>query len=182
MKSFKIILSTCIIVVIAFTLSTTVSCKKGDVVYNDTTLLHPCDNVTCLNGGTCRDGNCKCPQGYEGENCATKWSDKFVGSFNASDACSADSAGFYSVNITANPDFAYKINLINLGTFCANTKVSANISIEKTAISIPFQQICGSTYCSGTGTMNGKYLNVFLTSRDSVSHTSTSCSILLSKK
>ena len=39
-------------------------------------LLHPsctkkdkCEDVVCQNGGTCEDGNCKCPAGYEGDRC-----------------------------------------------------------------------------------------------------------------
>ena len=37
------------------------SCEKDD---DD-----PCDNVTCLNGGTCEDGNCDCLEGYTGNEC-----------------------------------------------------------------------------------------------------------------
>lgn len=29
----------------------------------------PCDDVNCLNGGTCDDGTCLCPDGYLGVNC-----------------------------------------------------------------------------------------------------------------
>ncbi|QQS28456.1 MAG: calcium-binding EGF-like domain-containing protein [Sphingobacteriales bacterium] len=35
------------------------SCKKED----------PCENVPCLNGGTCIDGECLCTNGYTGVNC-----------------------------------------------------------------------------------------------------------------
>jgi hypothetical protein len=37
------------------------SCKKD-----------PCKDVTCENGGTCDDGKCNCPAGYEGEKCEKK--------------------------------------------------------------------------------------------------------------
>jgi hypothetical protein len=29
----------------------------------------PCEDVTCLNGGTCIDGECDCPEGYTGSDC-----------------------------------------------------------------------------------------------------------------
>ncbi len=29
----------------------------------------PCEFVSCLNGGSCNNGNCLCPTGYIGENC-----------------------------------------------------------------------------------------------------------------
>ena len=31
----------------------------------------PCDDVNCLNGGTCNDGTCVCPDGFSGEFCQT---------------------------------------------------------------------------------------------------------------
>lgn len=40
-------------------LSSTFSCKKED----------PCESKTCLNGGTCNDGNCQCTEGWTGEDC-----------------------------------------------------------------------------------------------------------------
>lgn len=39
------------------------SCTK------DNTTTDPCDNVTCLNGGVCVSGKCKCPTDYTGVNC-----------------------------------------------------------------------------------------------------------------
>ena len=33
---------------------------------------HPCEEMTCLNGGTCFNGSCKCPDEYEGEFCETQ--------------------------------------------------------------------------------------------------------------
>ena len=30
-----------------------------------------CENVTCMNGGTCADGSCTCAAGYSGTDCST---------------------------------------------------------------------------------------------------------------
>ena len=38
------------------------SCKKET--------KDPCEGITCLNGGTCANGSCNCPQGYSGSNCS----------------------------------------------------------------------------------------------------------------
>ena len=40
-----------------------------------------CNNVECLNGSYCLKGQCMCPAGYEGTNCATPAVDKFIGAW-----------------------------------------------------------------------------------------------------
>lgn len=40
------------------------SCNKEDP--------DPCEGVTCLNGGTCVNGECDCPEGYTGPDCGTQ--------------------------------------------------------------------------------------------------------------
>lgn len=41
--------------------------NKGGIFSTD-----PCKDVSCLNGGTCNDGVCLCPQGYSGSTCASQ--------------------------------------------------------------------------------------------------------------
>lgn len=50
-----------------------------------------CKDVSCLNGGTCDEGKCKCVQGYEGERCATASRDRFIGTWS----------GEYTIKVTA---------------------------------------------------------------------------------
>jgi hypothetical protein len=45
-------------VLIFVTLTLVIGCYKD-----------PCEDIFCKNGGTCIEGICKCPNGYEGENC-----------------------------------------------------------------------------------------------------------------
>jgi hypothetical protein len=52
------------------------SCEQGS-----------CENITCLNGGTCRDGRCQCPVGFEGVRCETKWTDRWIGTYTVDDRC-----------------------------------------------------------------------------------------------
>ncbi len=52
------------------------SCERGS-----------CENITCLNGGTCRNGRCQCPVGFEGVRCETKWTDRWMGTYTVDDRC-----------------------------------------------------------------------------------------------
>ncbi len=56
--------------------STLTSCNEGS-----------CENITCLNGGTCRNGRCQCPVGFEGPRCETKWTDRWIGNYTVDDRC-----------------------------------------------------------------------------------------------
>ena len=182
MNKIKLILSTCAVVIFVFGLIIVTSCNKGAVKYNDTNLVRPCENVICLNGGTCQDGYCYCPQGFEGVKCETRWSDKFVGNYLADDDCDTSTVGNYNAVINADPDYAYKLRLYNVGLKCSGSIINAIINPEKTSFAIPMQLTCGDIYLSGYGNLNGTYVNVYLTSRDTVLHTSTQCSIVLSKQ
>ena len=45
-----------------------ISCKKED----------PCESKTCLNGGTCDNGNCGCTERWTGETCGTQQTPKAI--------------------------------------------------------------------------------------------------------
>jgi hypothetical protein len=47
-----------------------------------------CQNVACINGGSCDNGRCVCPVGYEGPLCDTFSRNKFVHNYNGGDSCS----------------------------------------------------------------------------------------------
>ncbi len=59
-----------------YTVSLKTTGKKGkttDITTRNITILDNdlCAGVTCYNGGTCVNGNCDCPPGYSGSDCAT---------------------------------------------------------------------------------------------------------------
>ena len=61
----------------------------------------PCKDVTCLNGGTCLEGTCECPTGYEGTDCGTEINAKFTGTLNMlSSACDTVDNNTYSIKLT----------------------------------------------------------------------------------
>lgn len=106
-----------------------------------------CEDVVCLNNGTCDSGHCVCPDGYEGLNCETEQRLAFVGSYAVSEAC-------------AQGDFAYSITIETAST--SNTDVtiqnfsdfdlSVAASINGTSLTIPTQTVNASTI-SGNGEM-----------------------------
>ena len=48
-----------------------------------------CDNVTCQNGGSCNAGLCNCPNGYEGNQCQTLSTTKYLGTYSGTTSCDA---------------------------------------------------------------------------------------------
>ncbi len=158
------------------------SCEKQEQSFGPTTFYKPCQNVICLNGGICADGVCQCPDGFEGTKCETRSVDKFVGAYDAFDDCYMSGAQSYTVSIQADFDPINELTLKGFAmTFCPND-ITAIINAEKSNFDIPFQQTCGDYYVSGEGNMNGSVLNVNLSFRDSVLHTTHNCSILLNKQ
>lgn len=184
MNKFKLISGTSFAVLIVFSIAFFTSCEKKAIKYNDTTLVRPCENVICLNGGSCDDGLCQCPVGYEGVKCEKKWSEKFVGNYIASDECFTGAGAFYDVVINPDNVYPYKMHFFDLGVVCTATDIVADINPEKSTFMISMQNTCGDIYTSGYGNIssNGNYINVYLKHRDSVNHTSQDCSIVLNRK
>lgn len=61
MKNILIILIGCVIIY---------ACEKEGI--QPPTPVNPCENVICLNGGACYDGDCHCANGYSGVRCQDK--------------------------------------------------------------------------------------------------------------
>ena len=72
--------------------------------------------------GQCFDGACVCDEGYEGTNCESQWSAKFVGSYLGSDKVTASTAGNVGTYNLQKPAVitskaADKISIANFGGF-----------------------------------------------------------------
>lgn len=158
------------------------SCTEPDFDYNVTTYYRPCENVYCLNGGSCLDGRCICPDGYEGESCEIKWNERFIGDYHAYDDCYTGAGDFYNSQISAVVTSPDMIRLTNVGTVCASATLNAVVSPEKTSFQIPPQNTCGDIWVSGSGNLNNNSLSIALQARDSVNHSSTHCSMVLDKQ
>jgi hypothetical protein len=58
-----------------------------------------CDGVTCLNGGSCGYGACRCPTGYEDAQCGTKMRDRYLGTYSGYTVCDNTAAIIDTVNV-----------------------------------------------------------------------------------
>jgi hypothetical protein len=63
-----------------------------------------CIDLKCKNGGSCADGFCRCPTGYEGSECQIKAATKFVGRFIGNYTCPAASPLSDTVDIWITQD------------------------------------------------------------------------------
>lgn len=145
MKSIKTIALSAILTVGAF----------GTVLYTSCT-KDACKDVTCQNGGTCSDGKCTCPTGYEGTNCETKSRDKFVGTYVGSEACTQGTDN-YSITLAANSD-ALKLTYTNL----YNEGFTATCTMAATD-SFTFAGSQGNTTFSGSGRLLSNTITVHYT-------------------
>lgn len=46
-----------------------------------------CTDLKCKNGGSCAEGFCRCPSGYEGSECETKTATRFLGTYAGNTRC-----------------------------------------------------------------------------------------------
>ncbi len=145
-KPYPMRLSTLSIAIGLFSVSLITSCKKDEA--------DPCDNVTCLNGGSCNSGACSCATGYEGATCGTEVRAKFIGLYNGTMACTGMSqAG--SLTIT-NSAASISSIVISDGT---DTFVG---TVSGSSVNIATQTISGAVTVSGSGQLAGLILTLNL--------------------
>jgi hypothetical protein len=138
------------------------SCERGS-----------CENITCLNGGTCRNGRCQCPVGFEGARCETKWTDRWIGTYTVDDRCRRvglipQYEGRVSPS-TIYPDVVYLEPFGNLTCEGGQAvKVEGRLLSGK-EIRIEQQAVCNRRYSiAGDGTYDGnrRAFNITYTFRD----------------
>jgi len=124
------------------------------VIYSSCSKKDKCDDIECKNGGSCNDGVCKCPLGYEGVNCETASKSKFLGSFNAKDNCPvanpARAYTDYSITITSGAT-ATEVYVINLGDASPNpSDALTGTLVSKNQIEIAPKTLSNNLTYSGT--------------------------------
>jgi hypothetical protein len=73
---------------------------------------NPCNGISCLNGGSCASGVCRCPTGYENTRCQTKSAARFVGTYVGYLECNNGAQIYDTAIITEDPVINYvKVHL-----------------------------------------------------------------------
>lgn len=111
-----------------------------------------CKDVVCQNGGTCTEGICDCPSGYEGTLCETEIRAKFKGTWTVLDNCSQSGTSGYSVSVV-NGTALNEVNITNFwGAFTAPVKAT----VTGNTISVASQQPDNDGwFVSGQGSVSG---------------------------
>jgi len=125
------------------------SCERGS-----------CENITCLNGGTCRNGRCQCPVGFEGVRCETKWTDRWIGTYTADDRCrQAGLIPQYEGRVSPSTIYPDVVYLEPFGSLTCEggqpVKVEGRL-LSGNEIRIEQQAVCNRRYSiAGNGTYDG---------------------------
>ena len=167
MNKIKSILSAVVLTLGVFGIVSYSSCSKKE--------NNPCDAVTCQNGGTCNDGKCQCPAGYEGASCETKTINKFVGSWNVTELLSLggsnttlDSTGYVITINVANSTTTTELLIDNIGN--AGNVVRLNGTVSGNNITVEPATIGGKIYEVPTASLSGTTMNIRFTIRDAVTN------------
>ncbi len=121
-----------------------------------TSCADPCKDVNC-NNGECVEGDCVCNGGWEGSDCLTEWSEKFVANnANATDLCTSGNYT-YTVDILRVNESMITIN--NLGDFNTPANVNATITDGNELVIAVASDLAGRAW-TGTGTLNGSTLTI----------------------
>lgn len=113
-----------------------------------------CKTITCAHGGTCNDGVCACPTGYEGPQCETINRNRFLGIWTVTEDGSISNAAQYPVAIEEGP----KIEDIRIKTFYNSLTTPVSAFVKGDTMYIPEQQINNFTL-QGIGTITDDKYN-----------------------
>lgn len=110
----------------------------------------PCQTqaINCFNGGTCVNGNCICPVGFEGDTCEIVVRDFYIGNYNTELNCPSDTTIDINLSIQAPDSLVDEITEIILYNIDGQASVVEGEINESGNVIIPDQ-------VSASGTING---------------------------
>lgn len=160
MQKMKIVFVTTLLFFIASSITCFISCNKD-----------LCKGLICKNGGICREGLCKCADGFEGANCETKLYQKFLGTYDGTYRCNGGNPVTETIVFTPDSN-AKKIKIYNI--FLQNIPIIAEVrAAESEKFDIPYQIINGYSYRGNGIIEQSKYITIYI---DQVTPTSVASS------
>lgn len=127
---------------------------------------NPCNNVSCLNGGSCNMGVCRCPTGYENTKCQTKSVTRYIGTYVGYSTCNngtmvIDSAFITADNVAINT-VAVKLTSIMpkiLHGYVSNNAATYSIIVTNNDSATNYDRIYTITLQSDTKLIISSYVN-----------------------
>ena len=107
-----------------------------------------CSGVNCGTHGNCYYGNCECETGYEGGQCDSLVTDKFLGIFHLTANCNGNLNNYNSTIIANGPPSSREIKIAPVLGELLYAKVSGR------NITIGGQEVPNGTTYSGSGSIN----------------------------
>jgi hypothetical protein len=131
MKStLRTIFASALVAIAGFTAVTLSSCEEDK-----------CKGISCAYGGSCSEGICNCPAGYEGPQCETINRDRFLGIWYVNEDGSWSNAAQYSVAIEGEGE----ITKIKISPFNNQLRLDVIASVKGDTMTIPQQVVEGYT-------------------------------------
>ncbi len=128
------LLSTSIVVAAIAGIVTYSSCEKD-----------ACTNVSCQHGGSCNNGACKCPTGYDDPTCGTRTTDRFAGTYAGFTTCNNSAQVIDTLFILGNVPHQFLSVQVTQKTH--NTDVLFGVvNTNETTYALDFPTVYGTHY------------------------------------
>jgi hypothetical protein len=127
---------------------------------------NPCKEIECKNNGTCREGACACPNGFEGTFCEHKMSDKFIGFYEGTVRSNGEKDMPMTLIVTPVDGNPKKVNFYYLDVLGSQNIITADVTGVNMAI--PQQTITSNNFkYRGSGYLEvDKYIHIWYEETD----------------
>jgi hypothetical protein len=100
-----------------------------------------CKGISCAYGGTCTEGRCNCPSGYEGPQCETINRDRYKGIWYVTEDGTLSNAAQYAIAIEGDAEMTQ----IKISTFNNQLRLNVKATVKGDTMVIPQQVVDGFT-------------------------------------
>jgi len=102
------------------------------VLYN-ACQIDTCSDLKCIHGGSCANGFCNCPTGYEGSQCESQVNTKFLGIYNGNTNCDLNPSVYDTAVIVAQPNSLTALKIV----LFSNKMDTLTGTINGTSVTVP---------------------------------------------